>query len=399
MSFSFIFLLDAGSHVLCTIGHVPHCLEDPCFVAILNEVRSEPAADCCDKAASDIKAFSFQSSKGSVMQGDFAKADASINYGVQSKLHFSVQVRTPTSSPKSTSTSCSPNGVISNNGSTNPLRSPTCSPPSSCKKVEKLSPLRELREGGKHKEAKEKLGENVTNEDKKEKTTDTDKNLSNITDKAKDQHDEDINGENQEKDHQEPEEDDESPKDNTYEAKNDDTQEKDPQELENVDVKKPEEQHPEAVNDDSQEKDHEELEDKDEEKPEDQDPEAVKDDKQEKDQELEEEEEEECREEGEESFEEDTLGQEDPSLQMAGVLEVHPSEDVDTVNILLCIADPWCKLITVGEKTWEIRSKQTHKRALPSLRFFHMFQSRCCYFHLRFGLPYTSELGQETSAN
>ena len=238
----------------------------------------------------------------------------------------------------------------------------------------------------------------MTNEDKKEKTTDTDKNLSNITDKAKDQHDEDINGENQEKDHQEPEEDDESPKDNTYEAKNDDTQEKDPQELENVDVKKPEEQHPEAVNDDSQEKDHEELEDKDEEKPEDQDPEAVKDDKQEKDQELEEEEEE-CSEEGEESFEEDTLGQEDPSLQMAGVLEVHPSEDVDTVNILLCIADPWCKLITVGEKTWEIRSKQTHKRALPSLRFFHMFQSRCCYFHLRFGLPYTSELGQETSAN
>ena len=110
LDFSVLCLLDAGSHLLCSLEHVPHCLEDPDFVAILKEVRNEPTLDS-DAAASDIKAFSFQSDKEDVAKkrlADFAKTNAPSNVGIQTKLHFSMPVRTPTSSPKSSHTFCSP---------------------------------------------------------------------------------------------------------------------------------------------------------------------------------------------------------------------------------------------------------------------------------------------------
>ena len=115
--FSYIYVFLMQAVIFCahwstcrSQEHVPHCLEDPDFVAILKEVRNEPTLDS-DAAASDIKAFSFQSDKEDVAKkrlADFAKTNAPSNVGIQTKLHFSMQVRTPTSSPKSSHTFCSP---------------------------------------------------------------------------------------------------------------------------------------------------------------------------------------------------------------------------------------------------------------------------------------------------
>ena len=358
---------------------MPHCLEDPDFVAILKEVRNEPTLDS-DAAASDIKAFSFQSDKEDVAKkrlADFAKTNAPSNVGIQTKLHFSMQVRTPTSSPKSSHTFCSPDSHKEKDG-----RDEDFSEDSQAKDRPELETKDE-------KQPKD-LGSEPINDDSQKKDQ---QELKKEDEKQpKDLGSEPIKEDSQEKDQQElKKEDEKNPERQDPEAvkedsqekdqkelkkKNEknpngqdpDSQEKDQQELKKKNEKNPKGQDPEPIEDDSQEKDQQELKKEDEKNPEDHDPEDFNDDGQEN-QELEEGEES-CEEE-EEALQLDSLGQEKPSLQTAGgVPEVHPSEDANTVNLLLCVADPWCKLIIEGEKTWEIRSKQTHKRALPSLRSF-----------------------------
>ena len=332
---------------------MPHCLEDPDFVAILKEVRNEPTLDS-DAAASDIKAFSFQSDKEDVAKrrlADFAKTNAPSNVGIQTKLHFSMQVRTPTSSPKSSHTFCSPDSHKEKDG-----RDEDFSEDSQAKDRPELKTNDE-------KQPKD-LGSEPIKEDSQEKDQ---QELKKEDEKNPERQDpEAVKEDSQEKDQKELKKKNEK----NPNGQDPDSQEKDQQELKKKNEKNPKGQDSEPIKDDSQEKDQQELQKEDVKNPEDHDPEDFNDDGQEN-QELEEGEES-CEEE-EEALQLDSLGQEKLSLQTAGgVPEVHPSEDANTVNLLLCVADPWCKLIIEGEKTWEIRSKQTHKRALPSLRSFYI---------------------------
>ena len=42
---------------------------------------------------------------------------------------------------------------------------------------------------------------------------------------------------------------------------------------------------------------------------------------------------------------------------------VQPDADsLASIETLLCVADPWCRLLVTGEKTWELRSYSTNKR-------------------------------------